>query len=160
MTEKSLEVPKIDPLVQHRRDVRRKIVLPVLASAMLLILGAIGLGALAFTDNITGQQIGVIAACLVTVFVLIPIVLLLLALDALMLVTAFASGMLRGYLIKPLGLLRGYAEKSAEITAEAAESITAPVIALRTQSAFLRNFVLGPLGFLDDDDKDDSKKTK
>ena len=149
--------PKFDPLVQHRRDVRRKIVLPVILSAVLLVAVAIGLGVLAIFGDISAQQISVMAACLVTVFVLIPLVLLMLALDAIALLTGFAAGSVRGYLIKPFGLLRGYAEKMSEVTTQAAEAITAPIIAVRTQSAFVRNFILGPLGFLDDDDNKDKK---
>ena len=159
MTEKSLEVPQIDPLVQHRRDVRLKIILPVILSALLLVALAIGLGVLAIFGDISGQQINVIAACLVTVCILFPLVLLMLALDAAMLITGFAAGSVRGLLIKPLAQLRGYAEKMSEITAQAAEAVTSPVVAVRAQTAFVRNFILGPLGFLDDEEEDHDKSS-
>jgi len=160
MTDKALEKPQPDPLVQHRRDVRLKIVLPVMLSAVLLISVAIVLGVLAIFGDISSQQIGVMAACLAIVFVLLPLALLMFLVDALALVTGFAAGTLRGKLIKPFALLRGYSEEMSKVTAEAAEALTAPIIAVRTQSAFLRNFILGPLGFLDDEDKDNDKKPK
>jgi hypothetical protein len=153
MTEKSLERPKIDPLVQHRRDVRRKIILPVLLPALLMIVAVIGLGLLAAYDRISSQQIGVIAACLATICVLLPLVLIMLALDAGAVLTALASGTLKGYLIKPFAILREYTDKTADITAQAAEALTAPIIAVRTQTSFVRNFIMKPLGFLNDENE-------
>jgi len=157
MTEKSLDKPKFDPLVQHRRDVRRKIILPVLLPALLMTLAVIGLGVLVIYDDITSQQIGVIAACLATVCVLLPFVLLMAVFDAAALTTAFASGKAKGYLIKPFAMLRGYVDQANEITTQAAEALTAPIIAVRTQTSFLRNFIMKPLGFLEDESEDEEK---
>jgi hypothetical protein len=126
-----------EALRQHRRDRFRKIYLPVIAPTLLMAIGGVVLFALAVTDTLDPQQIQVMAGCLVTVFVLLPLVIVLLLLDAVFVMAAFGSDSLEKWAQKPLDLLREYTEKGAALTKSASDQVAGPVIDARAQVARL-----------------------
>lgn len=135
-------------LTPQRRDLRRKINLLVLLPALLLVGMAVGLFVLAMLGSLSAQQITVIAAILMVLFVLLPLALLFLILDALLLLMMFGSGWLVRLPAKPLGLVREYTAQGAILTQQTAERITEPVINVRSKLAQGRYLVTAPLELL------------
>ncbi|KAB2903980.1 MAG: hypothetical protein KJ064_14750 [Anaerolineae bacterium] len=130
-------------LQKHKREMFRRIILPVLIPVLLLILVAVILFVLAMTDTLTGRQIGVMAAILVVVFVLLPFALIMLGLNAALLYVAFSAGRLPSLAAKPLELARQYTEKGAELTRTHSERLTTPIITTRSKLARWRYTVSG-----------------
>lgn len=135
-----------DALQKHRRETFRQIYLPLLIPILLLVIGAVALFVLAMTDTVTGREIGVIAGILVVVFVLLPLVLLMLVLDAVLLFLAFGSGEIHQLTTKPLELARLYTEKGALLARTTSERIATPVITARTKAAQWRYTINELLG--------------
>ncbi|NJL93161.1 MAG: hypothetical protein HC915_05255 [Anaerolineae bacterium] len=77
----------MDALQKHRAGVRRQIVLPMGLAIALLVVLVIALGVL-----VSGQQVGVVAGILATLFILFPAVVVLLVTAALFLYLAHLSG--------------------------------------------------------------------
>lgn len=143
-----------EALKQHQRETWRKIYLPVLIPSGLLVLGIVVLFVLTLTDTLTAQQIRVAGGCLFTVFILFPLALILLLLDAVFVLAALGSDALYTWVIKPVEQARLYAEKGAELTQQLAEQVTEPVIEARTQFAKWRYQIIAPLAssFFNDDE--------
>jgi hypothetical protein len=122
-------------LIKHRRQVRRQIVLPVLIPAMLFLGMAFLLFILTRTNDLSGQQIGVVSACMTMLFVFIPLFLCLLVLDFLLLFLAFGTGELGGMLAKPLAFARDATGQLAAFMQTLAQRIADPIINLRVRVA-------------------------
>lgn len=145
-----------EPVLKHKRDVQRQIMMPVLFPIILLIVMALVLFGLAMTDNLSGQQIGVVAGILVTLFVLLPMALIMLVFTALMLLLAFGSNNIYLWIRTPIRLMRQYTERGAAITRSTAAQIGKPVINARTRFERVSTGVVNFIG-VDDDEQQSTR---
>jgi len=118
----------MEPIAKHKSDFRWRILMPVLAPLLLLIISLIALLVLALRGNITGQQINVIAGIMMTIFVLCPMAILTLIPAGLLIWIAFSSDNLYDWTAPPLRKVRHWTTRGAEITHQLSERITEPVI--------------------------------
>jgi hypothetical protein len=144
-------------ILKHRRQIRRQIVLPVLVPAMLFVGMAIVLFILAMRDDISGQQIGVVAACMTVLFIFIPLFLFLLVADFVLLFLAFGAGGLHGLLTKPLAFVRDTTGQLAAFTQTISGRITAPIINLRVRVARWRYIIWSLLSNTESEAPDESE---
>lgn len=132
-----------DPIQQHRRDLRRQIILPFMLPVIALVGALVVLFVLVLRGNFSSGQVTVVAAQLMILCILLPTVILFFVLDALLLLLAFGAGTLPRYLRKPFALAQHYSAKGAAQTQVLAAKITAPIINLQSQIAFWRKLVIG-----------------
>lgn len=133
-------------LQKHKRETFRQIYLPVVIPVLLLVIFAVGMFALAMTDYVTAREIGVMAGLLGVVCVLLPLVLLMLVLDAALLGLALGAGYLRDFATQPLELAREYSQKGAELAHQTSERLATPIITARTKVAQWRYTISEVLG--------------
>ena len=139
-----------EPILKHKRDVQRQIILPVILPFVALVVLAIVLFVLAMTDTISGQQIGVAAGILVTLFVLLPMAIVMLIFTALMLILAFGSNNIYIWIRTPLRQMRYYTERGAALTRASAAQLGKPVITMRTQFERVSTGVVNLIGVDDE----------
>lgn len=135
-----------DPLKQHRRDVRRQIVFPLMAVLLALMGLLVGLFALFAGGSVSAQQIGVVAACMMTVFILLPMVIVFLILDAVFVALLVGMEYLPPLIQKPLEKLHQYTARGNKITQDLSQTIAQPIIKARTRSAQARQTLFALLG--------------
>lgn len=141
---------KSTAIQKHEREVRRQIIFPMVAFVTVLVIGAIVLFVSGVTGTFTGDQIGVVAICLSIICILLPMVVVLLFVDALALLVIFSVladvGSFQRLGRNALDAIRGLTEQVSNTTTSAAEQITNPVIGWRAQLAQGRHFIGRLLG--------------
>lgn len=134
----------LESIHMHKRQVRRWIMLPILLPALLMVALLIGLFVLVMVQGtLDTQQLGVITSIMVILFVLIPLVVIFFALDALLLILMFGSGNIYQYIQKPSRLAHEYSDKLLALTDDYTQRIAKPVIEMRVRVARWRMMVVG-----------------
>jgi len=132
-----------NPVEKHRRDVRWKIVAPVVAS----VIGLVAVGVLLIVGVATGalvfEQVSVIMGILATAFIALPLALICivpyLALGAL----AVGAGKLYARTRTPLRAARRFTERVSSRTQRTLPRLARPVIAFSTRLARWEHTLLG-----------------
>ena len=119
-----------DPAAKHRRDVWLYMVLPVAGIGVLILLMLIGLFTLAATGQWSAEQIETIAGILMIVCVLTPLVVVMLALNALMVVIAVGTGKIPAALKPALASLRNQSIKANAAVQRLSRSTARPFIGM------------------------------
>ena len=122
-----------NPIKEHRRDVRWKIVLPVALPALALALFGIGLIVAVAAGALVSAQITVIMGMLATAFIALPLMILCLIPYVLLAVSATFVG--RGYarVRGPLATARELTQRVAVKTDERAPKVARPFTALNVR---------------------------
>lgn len=83
---------RLDPIVKHRREVRTRLVLPVVVATFLLMLPLAILLILTMTGDLAAQQVNAICSVMAVTCIFVPLILIMLVLDALFIGLAWGSG--------------------------------------------------------------------
>ncbi|MBI5931375.1 MAG: hypothetical protein HY862_18855 [Chloroflexi bacterium] len=137
----------LDPIVKHRRDFRRKIVLPIALSAlgMIFLLFVLPL-ILVATDTISKGQIATVSSVLLVICILVPLVLVFLVLDVLFIMLAYGSAKIPAKIYGPLQSVRRLVQRTSSITIRAADKINQPMLAVNVRLARWEYFIGHLLG--------------
>lgn len=120
---------EFDPIIaKHRRDVFLYILLPILLTG-LLISGLVGVaGVMVAQDTLTMTQVRTTASVLLIIFVLLPAVLLMAAVDFAIIMLAWGNGQIPRYLVPILRWVRRTLLKVANFIGRGADMVAEPVI--------------------------------
>lgn len=132
---------KRDPIATHRRDVRLKILFPLVGGFVLILAVVIGLGLLVAFGRLTPTQLTTTANIMLVIFILLPLAILFGALSAGMIIIGAASSQLPkwvAFLLRPVRRLvqrlAGLAQKLVPMTSE-------PIIFIEKQYTRISTFL-------------------
>jgi len=131
------------PIQKHRRDVRWKVVAPVVAASAALVLGAALLIVGVATDSLVFEQVSVIMGILGTAFVLLPLVLLCVLPYLVAAALAIGVGQLYARARSPIRATRRFTERVADRTHRTLPRLAHPLIALNARLARWEHTLLG-----------------
>jgi|GEM_PF-4454307 len=126
---------------KHFRERNRQILLPVWGSLALFVLGGGLLFGLSLSGDVSNQQIGVVAACMVTLFILLPLVILFLVLDVLLLSIMFGVAVPYKRVESGMEAIRKQTEHGTVLTKTLSENATTPIINWRARAAGWRSML-------------------
>lgn len=144
-----------EPELRHSQDARRQIYVPVVLALCLMLFILVVLFAMVASGEIENQQVQVIAGIMMTLFILLPMALVMLVMAAVLLMIAFGSGDLYKFVVPPLRNLRDYSEKGATLTRHYAWRISDPLIAARARGAGLQTLLSQVIGITEGKRKDE-----
>ena len=120
---------EFDPIIaKHRRDVFLYILLPLGLTGLLITGSVLGAGILVAQDTLTMTQVRTTASILLIIFVLLPAVLLMAAIDFVIIMLAWGNGQIPHYLVPVLRWVRRMLLKIADFIGRGADLTAEPVI--------------------------------
>ncbi|HMM27422.1 MAG: hypothetical protein AAGU78_12935 [Chloroflexota bacterium] len=131
------------PIHKHRRDVRWKIVAPVVAAGAALVIGPLLLIAGVATDALVFEQVSVIMGILGTAFVLLPLVLLCVLPYVLAAALAIGAGQLYARARAPIRAARRFTERVAARAHRTLPRLARPLIGFNARLARWEYTLLG-----------------
>lgn len=130
-----------DPVAQHRRDVWLYMVLPVVGVGVLLLLMLVGLFTLVVAGTWSAEQIETVASVLMIICVLTPLVVVMLALNALAVVIAVGAGKVPAFLQPLLETSRTMVARIAGLVQRTGDTSARPFISMTARWTRWENFV-------------------
>jgi hypothetical protein len=124
----------LDPVAKHRRDFRRKIILPIAATSAGLIFVLMVLpGILLLTDTISTGHVATVASFLLAICILLPLIIVFLGIDVLFIMLAYGSGKIPAKIYGRLQSVRRLVQRTGDVTVKVMNNINRPLIALNTR---------------------------
>ena len=120
----------VNPVHKHRREVRNRIVLPVVLSFAALVAFGVALIVAVAVDSMNATQVTVIMSIVATLFIAIPMVIVCVVPFVVLGLGAWGIGRIHAKARGPLGTTRRLTGKIATKTNELAPRVARPTMAL------------------------------
>ena len=139
----SITTANPNPVKRHQRDVRWKIVAPVIAAAVIVIaIGVLFIVGVA-TDTLVFKQVTVVSLCLGIPFILLPLVLLCVVPYLLAAVLAIGAGKAYGFTRPVIRSARRFTERVAARANRTMPRLARPLIGLNTRLSRWEHTLMG-----------------
>jgi len=132
-----------NPIQKHRRDVRWKIVAPVILASLALVAFGVALFASVAADALVFDQVSVIMGVLGTVFVLLPLALLCVLPYVVVAALAIGAGQLYARARPPIRSARRLTERVSARAHRTLPRLARPLIGFNTRIARWEHTLLG-----------------
>lgn len=132
-----------DPIVRHRRELRVRIVAPIVVAAVFVLSPIVILALLLNSGEIDRGQLTTVSAIMAGVCVLLPLVVLMAGLDFLMIMLIWGTEKIPAFLVPVVRWLRKTSQQLARLVQMTIDWTSEPVILVEKWMVYIRTFLEG-----------------
>jgi hypothetical protein len=132
-----------DPILRHRRDLRVKILGPIIGATLFILSPVVILSVLLYTGDIDKGQLTTVSAIMAGVCVLFPLVTLMAGLDFVMIMLIWGTEQVPGFLVPVIRWLRKTSQQLANLVQMAIDWVSEPVIFVEKWLTYIGTFLNG-----------------
>ena len=143
-----------DPIAQHRRDLRLKIVSPIVGATIFVLFPIVILSILLMIGKIEKGQLTTISVIMAGVCVLIPLVTLMAGLDFAMIMLIWGTEQVPAFLVPVVRWLRKTTQQVAALLQTAIDWTSEPVIFVEKWLVYISTFLDGLVNWFETYDEE------